>query len=250
MKGVLEIMNAVKKPTAAILARRFVDAHYPGCKSALLVGSAVNGIVRAHSDLDVVILDDSLQHAYRESVTYRGQPFEVFVLKQSDIPGMFSSASESGTGAFLRMCAEGRILRDDSIGTGAAIKSAASRAWRSGPPNWTLDEIDRARYEISDDLYDLIDARSRGAILFCAVSLLPKTAGFILRVNNQWSGVGKWQLRALREYDSRAAAALAGAADQLFLRKRKEPLVRFIKQTLAPYGGPLQEGYREYGQQG
>ncbi len=241
-------MNAVKKPTAASLARRFVDARYPGSKSALLVGSAVNGTVRTHSDLDVVILDDAQQSAYRESVTYRGQPFEVFVLRQSDIPVMFASAAESGTGAFLRMCSEGRLLRDDEVGSGAAIKTAAIRAWRSGPPDWSLDEIDRARYEISDDLYDLIDARSRGAILFCAVSLLPKTAGFILRVNHQWSGVGKWQLRALREYDSKAAATLAWAADQLFLKKRKDPLVRFVKQTLAPYGGLLQEGYREYGQ--
>lgn len=239
-------MSIRNYPSAAILARRFVDARFPGCKSALLVGSAVNGRLRPHSDLDVVIIINSEEVPYRESLSYRGQKFEVFLIRESDIPIMFSSAIQSGTGAFLRMCAEGRLLRDNQPAAGAALKLAALKAWRSGPPVWSLDELNKARNDISDDLYDLIDARTRSLVLFCGASLMLKTAEFILRVNNQWSGVGKWQLRALHEYDPDVAGRLGVAADQLFLRKRKMPLVRFIKHTLAPYGGPLEEGFKEY----
>lgn len=232
------------KDSAAITARRFVDVHYPGCKAALLVGSSVNGTPGGHSDLDVVILN-RIGPTYKETTMYRGICYEVFVMSESAVSGMFEWAVQSGTGALLRMCAEGRLLRDD--GSGASIKLAARTAWHMGPPKWSIDELNKARYEITEDLLDLIDARERSAVLFTAVRLVQNTAEFILRANDQWSGVGKWLYRALRDYDPNQAARLTRAADSLFAGKQKRPLVAFVKQTLKPFGGLLHAGFREDG---
>ncbi len=49
-------------------AKTFIAMHFPTCKAALLAGSASREEHKENSDLDLVIIDDSLSSAYRESL--------------------------------------------------------------------------------------------------------------------------------------------------------------------------------------
>jgi hypothetical protein len=72
-------MGAIKKLEALEAAKRFISTYFPDCQGALLAGSVVRGEATDTSDLDIVVFDNSIRSAYRESLIEFGWPIEVFV---------------------------------------------------------------------------------------------------------------------------------------------------------------------------
>ncbi|MBO8155611.1 MAG: nucleotidyltransferase domain-containing protein [Bacillaceae bacterium] len=60
------------------MAKRIIQEHFPGCRTALLCGSHVRGQGTATSDLDLVIIDDTFQTSFRESFLFQNKPVECF----------------------------------------------------------------------------------------------------------------------------------------------------------------------------
>ena len=65
------------KPIEA--AQNIITLQFPNCDVALLGGSVARGEATKTSDLDIVIVDQSLTSCYRESFYSNGWPVEVFV---------------------------------------------------------------------------------------------------------------------------------------------------------------------------
>ena len=65
------------KPIEA--AQNIITLQFPDCDVALLGGSVARGEATKTSDLDIVIVDQSLTSCYRESFYSNGWPVEVLV---------------------------------------------------------------------------------------------------------------------------------------------------------------------------
>lgn len=67
------------KAQAIEAARQVASTYFPDCHAALLAGSVIRGEATETSDLDIVIFDQRLSSAYRESFIAFGWPIEAFV---------------------------------------------------------------------------------------------------------------------------------------------------------------------------
>lgn len=67
-------------------ARTFVIEHHPGAVLALLGGSHARGMATATSDLDVVIVDPTVERAFRRTwLLGDGAKVETFVYRDLDV---------------------------------------------------------------------------------------------------------------------------------------------------------------------
>ena len=66
-------------------AENFIKLHFPNCSAALLSGSASRGEHKENSDLDIVIIDQTLPSAYRESFFEFGWRIEAFLHTRDSI---------------------------------------------------------------------------------------------------------------------------------------------------------------------
>lgn len=225
------------------LAERVLIERYPGAEAGLAAGSFVRGGATASSDLDLVVLFDRLPHAYRESFVCDGTPVDAFVHDPETLRAFFGKDVDAGKSAMLTMVVEGRVV-GPRRGAGEAMKTEARAILAAGPPALDRAAIDLFRYGITCRVEDLQDPRPWPEVVATAAWLHMALADFILRAHGRWAATGKWVPRALASFDPGLATAFEGAFRELFEQRNAAPLLAFADQTLAPFGGPLFDGYR------
>ncbi|SDE36752.1 hypothetical protein SAMN02799630_05266 [Paenibacillus sp. UNCCL117] len=224
-------------------AKRFVQTHFPLCDGALLAGSVAQGGATEASDLDLVIFDESQDGPFRRTYRDFGWIIEVFVLTRESYRYFFDVAIESAIPSLLRMCACGVPLHGQAAISD--ILEEARSALAAGPPPWDIRELDKARYELSELAADLTGAEDRAECMFIAADLGRQLAVFALRTRCCWLGEGKWLVRSLRDCDAGASGKLVAALEAFYRNYHKSQLLTLAEEWLAPYGGPLTEGYAE-----
>lgn len=224
-------------------AERFVTNHFPACEAAILAGSVVQGGSTDTSDLDIVIMDESVSVPFRRTYKAFGWVIEAFVLTKETYRYFFDQAIECSIPSLLRMCAEGVVIRGHE--TALSLADEARRDLLAGPPPWSRQELDRARYEIGEALHDLLGTDHRGEGLFIAAKLAEGLAAFALRTGGQWLGDGKWMYRGLERFNPDLGKELLEALNAYYKLDRKELLAVYALSLLEPYGGILTEGYAE-----
>jgi hypothetical protein len=146
------------------------------------------------------------------------------------------------------MVADGVNVLDDAPSSCAAaawLRGHAQRLLDLGPPALAPAVLASRRYEITTLLEDLLDATAPDELLATAVKLYDALAGFALRAAGAWTGVGKHLVRRLRAADPALAADLVAAMGLLGAEPAtaKALFDTAVQRTLAPYGGPLLEGF-------
>lgn len=224
-------------------ADRALRERYPGALVAFAAGSILRGEGRPHSDLDLVVLHERLDHAWRESFLIDGLPVEAFVHDPETLAWFFRKDRQSGRPALVGMVAEGRILGARSD-LGVQWRERAGALLQAGPPPLEAAEAARMRYGITDKLDDLRGHRSAEEILAIGAALYAALAEFILRSRGRWAGAGKWLWRRLAMEDPELARRFSGAFEALY-RGDPSPVIALAEEALAPFGGLLFEGDRE-----
>ncbi|GIP35281.1 nucleotidyltransferase domain-containing protein [Paenibacillus sp. J2TS4] len=232
------------KPTGEQAARLFIDHWYPDCCIAILAGSAAQGRENDYSDLDLVIMDETVPRPYRRTYREFGRTIEAFVLNRASCPALFMVGITTVLPSLQRMVAEGVVLKDD--GTAAEIREQARNDLAAGPFPWMEEEKEAARYRISEYLEDLSGSSDRGENLFIVQQLAELVTEFVLRANNQWLGEGKWALRMLQRYDASFSRSLIACLEDFYVRNDRRSLVRLVDNVLEPWGGRLAEGHIIY----
>lgn len=222
-------------------ANTLVKERFPDCRAAILGGSIVRGEATVQSDLDIVVIDDSLGSSYRESLYAYGWPVELFVHNSTSYRDFFESDCKEGTPNLPNLCAEGIILVDD--GFAGDLRAEARAVLEKGPEPWTEEDILLKRYRISDLLDDFEASGNRGEDLFTANALAYALHEFVLRMNGQWIGGAKWIPRALKRYDEPFCERFVSEFDHFYRTGEKEELIAFTDKILAPYGGRLFDGF-------
>ncbi|MCD7035221.1 nucleotidyltransferase domain-containing protein [Metabacillus sp. GX 13764] len=234
-------MKKHKKLEPLEAAVKFVDLHFPSCSGAILAGSVIRAEGSSTSDLDIVIFDEGLKSAYRESIVEFGWPIEVFAHNLTSYRDFFDSDCKGGVPSLPRMVSEGIIIAD--MGVVLPIKQEAEDILEKGPEKWTEEGIRAKRYYISDTLDDFIGSEDRAETLFIAGILGFQLHEFHLRMNQQWIGKGKWIMRALKNFDETFAVKYAAAFESFYSEGKKEPVICLADEVLAPYGGRLFDGF-------
>lgn len=94
-------------------AKSIITSHFPNCDVALLGGSVARGEATKTSDLDIVIVDQSLTSCYRESFYSNGWPVEVFVHNFETLKTFFKMDCDRGRPSLPQLVAEGVVLKGE-----------------------------------------------------------------------------------------------------------------------------------------
>jgi predicted nucleotidyltransferase len=222
-------------------AFQFLNKYFPSCQGALLAGSVVRGEATDTSDLDIVIFDNKIGSAFRESLIDFGWAIEVFVHNLTSYKHFFESDYERARPSLPRMVSEGIILKDD--GMIDSIKKEAKALLDNGPEEWSMEIINTKRYFITDALDDFLGCSNRAEEIFIANTLAELVSEFVLRTNCQWIGASKWIVRSLRHYDVDFANGFVEAFDIFYKTGEKTQVIQLVKDILKPFGGELFDGF-------
>jgi RimJ/RimL family protein N-acetyltransferase len=232
---------------AVNIAERLVRERFPDARAVWLGGSAVTNSMTSTSDLDVTVLLGSDPAPFRESLNVGGQPVELFVHTEDSLRFFCAHDLRRRRPTTLRLIGTS-VLVIDADGVGRRLQEEFGRLDREGPPALSDDEIEAARYVVTDLLDDLSDGSPEA--LSIAAALWRETAELLLGANARWSGSGKWLQRELRTLDgdrgtNHADALLSGLA--AVSRGDVTAMQDAVMAALAPIGGRLFEGYRHGG---
>jgi predicted nucleotidyltransferase len=225
------------KRTEEVLARRF-----QGYAFAFAAGSIMRGEGKSTSDVDLVVVFDRLDTAWRESFVEDHLPFEAFVHDPETLSWFFENDMALGYPIIIHMVASGHIVGRD-VEQAKACQAHAQTLLDQGAPPLSAAKLDALRYQITDTLGDLMDERGVEDMRAITAQLYQPLADLMLLTRGRWSGKGKWIPRLLRGLDGEVfdgfdrsfALALAGDVKQL---------IEFAGAELARTGGAYFHGDR------
>jgi predicted nucleotidyltransferase len=238
----LRAMTLLTLDLALELARRYCSERYPEA-SALLAGSIVRGRATPTSDLDIVLLFDRLDCAWRETTSINGITTELFAHDPATLGWFFELDAKSGRAPLAHMIADGLPVG----GAASRIEAARARAavWlAAGPPPLDLHAIEDRRYIVTDLAEDLRGGGTPGEIIAIAARLHDVLAELVLRTAGHWSGTGKQLARELEALNPGLALRFEHAFGALFRHGHAAQLLGLVEELLAPLGGPAAAGYR------
>ena len=129
-------------------------------------GSVANNEATTASDLDLVIVCETLPNAYREAFIIDKWPFDAFVHDMDTLRYFFEeSKSGSGISGLIQMILSGREVTSPTPFSDR-IKTLAQEFFLKGPVAWSKDKIDMERFLITDLLEDIEFTKTRTMGLF------------------------------------------------------------------------------------
>ncbi len=202
-------------------------------------GSLARGNGTPSSDIDLVVVFDRLNHAWRESFLDEGRLCEVFVHDLDSLDLFFEKDAARGLPVLMDMVIRSIMLRGGPVAI--AARRLAERRLAEGPPLWNAEELERSRFIAGDLLEDLRGATDPDEIRMIGALLYPHTLDHLRRSRGLWSARGKHALRLLRDEEGQTGAALIAAFEALFARAEPGEVLETISRVYAPCGGPLVE---------
>jgi predicted nucleotidyltransferase len=208
-----------------------------------LAGSVVSGEGTAYSDLDLVVVYQTLHHAYRESFMSHDWPVEAFVHDRQTLNYFLGTDRVSGIPTLASMIVDGIALSAASEFS-QSLKQLASEVLNAGPPLWAEKDLALSRYLITDLVEDLKAPRSTAEFQASAARLYEMLANHILRSRGLWSAKGKGIVRRLQAVDGSFAQAFTDAFEIAFIQSDPSSLIAISEVGLRADGGFLFDGYR------
>ena len=217
---------------------------YAGARVLFLAGSVMRGEATPTSDLDVVVVYERLPNAYREAFVYAGWPVEAFVHDAETLERFFEDDRRRGLPALMSMVAEGFEV-PEATEFSAALKRRAEELLAAGPPPWDAEELTLRRFRLTDWADDMRFPRSPEELAATGAYLYQDAADFYFRSRGLWSAHSKTIPRRLRRDDPDFAERFLRAFDALFAERRADAALALVEELLAPFGGPLFDGFRK-----
>lgn len=223
---------------------RLCEEKYKDATVVYWAGSVTTGNFTSKSDLDLVVIFDHIPNAYREAFAYEGWKIDAFIHDIETLRYFFEEVDrKSGMPVLPQMIVSGVLITPPSP-LSEDIKRLASKMIEKGPPLWGREEIERARFFITDLLDDVVFARNRTEQVASAAKLYEVLATFYFRAQNQWQAEGKAIMHYLKKHNYDLAETYRDAFDEVFKRNHTQQLEALVHKILEPYGGLLWEGYR------
>jgi hypothetical protein len=236
--GPLDIMDTDPRTDASDL----VTQRFPGARWAVLTGSVLTAARTPGSDLDIVVLvgEGNGEAPFRESLLWRGWPVELFVHTRPSLTRYLGNDLVGRRPTLHRMLATGAPIAGD-VNDAMVVQAECAAVLTQGPPPLPAQDLDQARYALTDLLDDLTHSSDPAEAAVLATCAWLATAQLACDVNRHWRGGGKWIARELHDLDPDLA--------HRWLHAHANPtaITALAHQILALAGGPLFAGYRATG---
>lgn len=220
---------------ALVIANHVFAARFQGASCAFVAGSIMRGEGTPSSDIDLVVVFDHLDAAWRESFIESGLPVEAFVHDPQTLAWFIENDAKNGYPIMVDMIASGVAIGPD-IDRAEALKTFAANLLAKGPPPFEGEKRDGIRYLITSLLEDLRDAHAPAERRAIAAELYQPLADFALLGRCAWSGKGKWIPRLLNKLDSELAQRFDHAFEHA-AQGDTVPLQLLAENELARHGG-------------
>ena len=226
---------------AVAIAEAVVGSRFKGASFAFVAGSILRGQGVRHSDIDLVVLFDKVDAAWRESFFADGVPVEAFVHDAGTLARFVDADVARGCPSILNMIVEGVVV-GEAKANAETLRQTIGERLAAGPPPLTESQLNALRYEIGDAVDDLRADRPASETLSLGAALYPKLAELALRGRGRWNGTGKWASRLLSALDPALAASFEAAFRELFVSGETGAVIKLAEAELSPHGGPLFDG--------
>jgi hypothetical protein len=234
-------MNRLDPVTAA---SEIITQRYEGAAVTFLAGSVMRGEGTDTSDLDLVVVYERIDAAFRESFTHAGWPVEAFVHDPETLRYFFLRTDRrSGVPSLAHMVSTGMPL-PRATDFSRAQQALADEFLARGPVTWDDEQFRRSRYAITNLVDDLRSPRSRSELAATGAALYAALADHFLLGQGQWSASGKSIPRRLMSVAPAFAGRFNEAFELLFAESRTDAVIALCAEALAPSGGWLFDGYR------
>jgi predicted nucleotidyltransferase len=219
---------------------QFFKKKYPEAKTAFLGGSAAQGTTTPYSDMDVVIIFEKLDHAYREALEFEGILIDAFVHDPETLEYFYEQYDVSTKMLGLPSMIGKGVEFPEITSLGQTIQKRAKELLAK-KPTFSVQDRDSYRFHITDLLDDLKGCEEDSHEFFAtAEELHRKLAEFILLSNGHWIGSGKILVRLLESCDAKLAEHLFQNFKSFDLQK----IEHCVNEILIPHGGLLWIGFR------
>jgi hypothetical protein len=226
------------------MAKAIRNERYSDALVVFVAGSLVRGDGTAFSDLDLVVVYDSLPNAYRESFRFEGCPVEAFVHDAETLNYFFIEVDmQSGVPSLPQMVKEGIEIPEANV-LSRSLKALANSVIEMGPPALTPEDDRKLRYSITNLLDDIRDPRSYAELIATGGQLYEALADYYLRANGRWSARGKSIPRVLERLDPRVSGKYCERFEALFRHGDPSGVIALSEELLQARGGLLFEGHR------
>ena len=229
-------------PLATI--QKLIKERYEDAKAIFWAGSVSVNQGTSASDLDLVIVFESLPNAYREAFFYDGWPIDVFIHDLDTLQYFFEeSRTGNGISGLCYMILNGREVTNPSAFS-ENVKTLAQEVLNAGPATWEQEQIDKERFLITDVLDDIKNPAGRDEQIASAAWLLEALGQFYFRSQNKWCASGKSIIRYLKSDNPDLALEFTQAFEGVFQTGYSAALELLVKKILKPYGGLFWNGFR------
>ena len=231
-------------PDPLYTIQKLVQERYFNAKAIFWAGSVSQYQGTSASDLDLVIVYESIPAAYREAFTYDDWPIDAFI-HDTDTLRYFFEESRVGNGisGLNHMILNGRVVTEPNAFS-ENIKTLAREVLNAGPIAWGQEQIDKERFLITDVLDDIKYPASREEQIASAAWLLEALGQFYFRSKNKWCASGKSIIRYLKNDNPDLAEEFVAAFESLFQTGSSVLLELLLKKILEIYGGLFWDGFR------
>ena len=241
-------MNPLNEPSderrdPVSVAADILKHRYPGAVLAFVAGSFNRGEATSSSDIDLVVIFRTLEHAWRESFLFEDWPVEAFVHDPGTLRYFFQEVdTRSGFLRLPAMVLEGPVV-PASLPLARELKAMAQDVLSSSGAKWDAQTLAAKRYGITDLVDDLRDPRSSLEAAVTIGSLHEQLGDFYFRAQGAWSASKKHIPRQLARTDPALAIRWEEAFTEAW-QGRRDKLLHLAEEILRPYGGLLFDGYR------
>lgn len=224
-------------------ARQVVMARFPHARQAWLSGSVVLGGATETSDLDITVLLGEAE-VHRESLMHGDWPVELFVHTESSIQHFVAKDVARRRPTMARLVSTGLPLISGDAG--AQVRQACADAISAGPGPLPADEMELARYTLTDQLDDLEGATPGPTWDAIVIEVWRGTAELLLAACEWWSGTSKWLIREVESLDETMATNYAPrlhASLRAAIIGDPRQLIKLADEVLGRVGGRVWDGF-------
>lgn len=216
---------------------------FPDALCAFCAGSVVRGENTELSDIDLIVISSGKIRPYRKTIVRDDWIIEIFVHTETSIKSRFAQESKSGYPIRMTMICEGVPIIKNKFSE--KIKKLSQDAIAKGPATISKNQTDAIRYKITSMILDL-PGKNDGEMLGTLSMLFGTAADFYLRINRKWSGYRKYSFKALQTANKNLAIRYRNAFNAAYKKHEFEPLKNVISDVLAPAGGFLIDGFKDF----
>lgn len=225
------------------VAKEILKDRYPTAAVAFVAGSFNRNEATVFSDIDLVVVFEKVEFAWRESLTYSDWPIEVLAHDPETLHFFFRQIDgPSGVPSLQSMVLEGTPISDRPELVDQ-LKSLAAQDMAGGPPQWDQETLYHQRYGLTDLIDDLRDPRNAFEAHITIAAIHETLADFYFRSQGLWSASRKHIPRRLMKVDPQFAQEWINTFEAAYAGQR-QPLIDLTEKILKPHGGFLFAGYR------